>query len=61
MKILLVEDDRGIARFVKKGLLENARKQAGAEICEYEGPRLFSDTLHLSKKGFPIGLRGGHD
>ena len=24
MRILLVEDDRGIARFVKKGLLENA-------------------------------------
>ena len=24
MKILLVEDDKGIARFVKKGLLENA-------------------------------------
>jgi len=23
MKILLVEDDKGIARFVKKGLLEN--------------------------------------
>ena len=24
MKILLVEDDKGIARFVKKGLIENA-------------------------------------
>ena len=24
MKILLVEDDKGIARFVKKGLSENA-------------------------------------
>lgn len=24
MKILMVEDDKGIARFVKKGLLENS-------------------------------------
>jgi heavy metal response regulator len=46
MKILLVEDDKGIARFVKKGLLENA----------------FSvDVAFDGEEGLDLALHGSYD
>ncbi len=44
MRILLVEDDRGIVRFVKKGLLENS---FSVEVA-YDGEKGLSMALHGS-------------
>ena len=56
MKILLVEDDKGIARFVKKGLLENSfsvdvasNGEEGLELAFYKGYELIILDILLPK------------
>jgi DNA-binding response OmpR family regulator len=56
MKILLVEDDKGIARFVKKGLLENSfsvdvasNGEEGLEFALYKGYELIILDILLPK------------
>lgn len=46
MKILVVEDDRGIAQFIKKGLIENS---------------YFVDVAHDGKKGLYLALHENYD
>jgi len=56
MRILLVEDDKGIARFVKKGLLENSfsvdvasNGEEGLELALYKGYELIILDILLPK------------
>ena len=56
MRILLVEDDKGIARFVKKGLLENSfsvdvasNGEEGLEFALYKGYELIILDILLPK------------
>jgi heavy metal response regulator len=56
MRILLVEDDKGIARFVKKGLLENSfsvdvasNGEEGLELALYKGYELILLDILLPK------------
>lgn len=56
MRILLVEDDKGIARFVKKGLLENSfsvdvasNGEEGLELAFYKGYELIILDILLPK------------
>ncbi len=56
MRILLVEDDKGIARFVKKGLLENSfsvdvasNGEEGLELALYKGYDLIILDILLPK------------